>query len=98
MGITLNAKMQTQTILIHKMKNELLPNNTNIMYQLRNSTIPTIQCRTEHYRNSFLPSVVNEWNQLPVDIKAIRSLSIFKHKLNLHLTKSPLYFNVESRE
>lgn len=93
-------------ILFYKMKNELcptylnnlIPNNPNNRYQFRNTTIPSIQCRSELYRNSFLPSVIIEWNQLPVDVKTSQSLSIFKHKLNLHLPKPPLYFNIGSRE
>jgi hypothetical protein len=38
-------------------------------------------CRTEQYRSSFLPDVINSWNNLPRDIRNIENEKEFKHKL-----------------
>ena len=41
----------------------------------------TLRCRTELFRNSFLPFTVNEWNKLDSDIKVSISYAIFLKKL-----------------
>ena len=41
----------------------------------------TLRCRTELFRNSFLPFTVNEWNILDSDIKNSDSYVIFRKKL-----------------
>ena len=65
--------------------NSLVPQlNSNISnYNLRNANnIFNIACRTNLY-NSFLPSVVDEWNLLPQEIRNLESVSNFKHYLNI---------------
>ena len=53
-------------------------------YNLRNSTnLYSITCRTSFYKNSFLPSVVDEWNLLPQNIRDLESVSSFKDYLNI---------------
>ena len=53
-------------------------------YNLRNSTnLYSITCRTSLYKNSFLPSVVDERNLLPQNIKDLESVSSFKDYLNI---------------
>ena len=48
-------------------------------YNLRRpNNLRTIACRTSLYSNSFLPAVINEWNNLPDEIKNAESLSSFK--------------------
>ena len=46
----------------------------------QNHQIP--QCRTELYKKSFLPAVIEEWNELPIEIRNEDSLSCFKYYLN----------------
>ena len=41
----------------------------------------TLRCRTELFRNSFLPFTVNEWNKLNYDIKNSVSNAAFHKKL-----------------
>ena len=41
----------------------------------------TLCCRTELFRNSFLPFTVNDWNKLDSDIKNSESYTIFRKKL-----------------
>jgi hypothetical protein len=51
------------------------------------------KCRTEQYKNSFLPKVTRAWNNLPLDTRQIESHAAFKTKL-LHNkpTVNKLYY------
>ena len=52
-------------------------------YNLCNSeNLQTIDCRTNQYFQSFLPSTVRAWNNLPPEAKQTDSLNSFKHFLN----------------
>ena len=52
-------------------------------YNLRGSHyLQGIACRTNLYLNSFLPSVVTDWNALPIDVRNLDSLSAFKRYIN----------------
>ena len=42
----------------------------------------SIQCRTNVYQSSFLPSVVRDWNALPENIRLSPSVSLFKKTLS----------------
>ena len=62
-------------------------NSTN--YNLRRANdLQGIACRTSMYKNSFIPSVVDDWNALPDDIRNLDSLQPLRHILtgtNLYL-------------
>ena len=50
---------------------------------LRNSSdVVGIASRTSFYQNSFLPSVINSWNSLPLETRSAESVDDFKRKLN----------------
>ena len=63
-------------------------------YSLRgsqNHRIPT--CRTGLCKRSFLPTVIEEWNKLPIEIRNQNSISCFKNYLNRNNpTSNRLYF------
>jgi hypothetical protein len=78
-------------ILLYKMFNHLSPQylssivpNTvgqTLVYNLRNaSNTRNIFCQTQLYSNSFLPSSIKDWNDLPVELRNAPSLAIFKKK------------------
>ena len=86
--------------LFYKMNNGLCPNyltslvpqtvGNNTTYSLRNaSNIQTIHAKSQLYYNSFLPSVIRDWNELPMDIRNASSLNSFKHKLNTNIKVHP---------
>ena len=53
-------------------------------YYLCNSTnLYSIACSTSLYKDSFIPSVVDEWNLLPQNIRDLESVSSFKDYLNI---------------
>ena len=60
----------------------LIPQQVNDIsrYNLRNSNnIQTIRAKTNQYNNSFLLSVVRDWNTLPAETKQLNTLSSFKY-------------------
>ena len=62
-------------------------------YNLRNvNNIRTISCNSQLYYNSFLPSTVRAWNDLPDELRNSETLDIFKHRLNVSIKKPPKYF------
>ena len=68
-------------------------------YNLRNSNdIQNIPARSNYYHNSFLPSTVREWNNLPLDTRNSESLNSFKRKLNLAVSYAPKYYFTGNRK
>lgn len=68
-------------------------------YNLRNSDdIRTVICRTNQYYNSFLPSTIKEWNNLPIECKTLTSLNSFKYFLKKDKTSVPKHFYIGSRK
>ena len=81
-----------QLCVMHKMVHkhepeylhELLPDiiNDDIHYDLRNkNNLREFLCRTEKYKNSFIPKTIKEWNNLPEDFKNQPNYDIFKRQL-----------------
>jgi hypothetical protein len=105
------VKLQTKRkihkiIFFHKSVNRMTPayisdlvplrvgERSNIC--LRSATeFSTFQCRTEMFKTSFFPSVINLWNNLSLDIRQLDSSSVFKHTLNnlLHPLKYNRFFD-----
>ena len=76
---------------------ELIPIQENT-YNLRNNRdIPTIHTRTTLYQESFLPSVIRQWNALPIDVRSSPTLPIFKRCLSINIQKQPTYYSVGKR-
>ena len=49
-------------------------------------------CKTELYRNSFIPSTIAERNSLPLSVQQSTSLSVLKRSLSLSDSKVPAYY------
>ena len=93
-------------ILFYKMHQNITPNYLSNMipassqstYLLRNAgDIPSIYCRTKIYQSSFLPSVICDWNALPLSTKSKPTLTSFKSALNRSLGKPSPLFNIGTR-
>ena len=41
----------------------------------------TISCKSEYFKNSFIPNVINEWNKLDPDIRSSTSYNLFRNTL-----------------
>ena len=75
------------------------PVSTLSRYNLRNSNdLQTIDARTNQYYNSFLPSAVRSWNNLPVAAKESDSINSFKRFLNQNKTPVPKYYYMGNRK
>ena len=79
-------------LLFYKMFNNISPAYLSTLvpaqvqavssYGLRNATdIRTINAHTSQYFNSFLPSVIRDWNSLPNDDKNVDTTDSFKKRL-----------------
>ena len=65
-------------------------------YPLRNaSNLQTIHANSQVYYNSFLPSVVRDWNELPEQTRNSPSLNSFKK--NVNISTPPRYYNTGKR-
>ena len=64
-------------------------------YNLRNiNDLQTVHAKTQLYFNSFFPSVIREWNELPQPTRDSTSISSFKYRLDSisRETKPPSYY------
>ena len=65
---------------------------------MRNSNdIQTLHANTKVFYNSFFPSAIRAWNDLPEDVKLAPSVASFKYRLNRDIKKPPIYFNAGTR-
>ena len=75
--------------LFYKMYNELTPDylsslvpphiGDTITYQLRNAeSLQIVQANSQLYFNSFLPSVLRSWNDIPTESRKQTSLRAFR--------------------
>ena len=46
---------------------------------------------------SFIPSTINLWNSLEIDIRHSKSINMFKQRIDKASEKAPLYFNFGNR-
>ena len=68
-------------------------------YNLRNSNnIQNIPARTKYYYESFLPSTIRIWNELPLDTRNAESIISFKRKLNQGNVAVPKYYYTNNRK
>ena len=95
--------------LFYKMTHNLAPlylsslvpsSGSNISrYNLRNSkNRKTIDTRTTLFYNSFLPSTVRAWNEVPEEAKQSDSVNAFKRFLNKDKFHIPKHFYVDKRK
>ncbi|MEW8548773.1 MAG: hypothetical protein AB2693_35180, partial [Candidatus Thiodiazotropha sp.] len=101
---TLSSRRKKHKLqLFYKMQNDLSPDylsslvpptvGSTLSYPLRNSTnLQTVRAKSQLYFNSFLPSVIRDWNELPEEIRASTSLSTFKYKLNRNVRMPPKFY------
>ena len=88
----------------YKMQNDLSPDylrslvpatvGSTSSYPLRNaSNLQSLHANSQLYYNSFLPSAVRDWNELPEQFRNSPSFSVFKKKINANVNTPPLYYN-----
>ena len=89
--------------LLFKMQNDLSPDYLSSLvpsfvgnsssYPLRNATdLRTPYARSQLYYNSFLPSTIRDWNNLPIETRNLTSIASFKQKLNANIITLPKYY------
>ena len=108
-SITLQKRRDDhKTPLFLKMKSNLVPRYLSSLvpptvesasrYSLRNAdNIQNINTKTALYSNSFLPSAVRNWNDLPCEAKQIDSINSFKYFLARERERAPVYYYTGKR-
>ena len=62
-------------------------------YSLRNAdNYQQVHANSRLYFDSFLPSTIREWNNLPADVKSAQTLTSFKYKFQRYYPKIPKYY------
>ena len=64
----------------------------HITHQRNANDVQTINARTTLYFNSFLPSVIREWNNMLDNDKYVDSVDSFKRQISRNKTPVPKYF------
>ena len=76
----------------------LVPATNLLVYNLRNTqNFQSTACRTNRYKNSFLPATKNEWNNQPQNVRNAESLSRFKRQINIDRQVSNKLFQFGDR-
>ena len=60
---------------------QLVPTNNHSYMFRKPLDIPHYYCRTDSFKNSFFPNVINKWNKLDEKIKSATPFSLFKASL-----------------
>ena len=77
---------------------DLLPTQQQTRYNLRTAnTIPPITARTQMYQNTFFLATIRIWNDLPLSVRSLPSLTSFKQSLNSNMSKPKSIFSFGSR-
>ena len=81
------------------LSNLLPPNVQDVSsYRLRNAgNYIGIHANTRKYADSFLPSTIQAWNNLPDSVISADTLATFKHLLTLDTPKVPKYYFCDNR-
>ena len=62
-------------------------------YSLRNAdNYQQVHANSRLYFDSFLPSTIREWNNLPPNVKSAQTLTSFKYKFERNIPKIPKYY------
>ena len=103
-----SRRKKHKLLVFYNMVNNLSPNYLSSLvpstvgntttYQLRNAAnLHTIRANSQLYYNSFLPSVIRDWNELPDNVRNSPSKMVFKRHLNSNITNPPNFFFVGKR-
>ena len=99
-------------VQIYKIVHKLCPNYLQILlpptaaernpYPLRDESLITLPlCRTEHFRNSFYPSTIRDWNALPIELRQAQTVASFKSNLSkleeFKVDKPPMWYSYGNR-
>ena len=104
-----SRRKKHKLVLFYKMVNNIAPLYLSSLvppivqsvshYNLRNANdLKSVNSRTTQYFNSFLPSVIRDWNSLPCADRNVEAIDSFKRNLNQHRATVPKYFYTGNRK
>ena len=100
----LSVRRRRQKLLMfYKMNNQLAPSllcdlvpestEERTTYSLRSSQNKTLpKTTTKAMQSSFIPSTVQEWNALPIDVRLAGTVEEFKRKITPKMERPPSYY------
>ena len=99
----LTRRKKHKLFLFYKMQNDMSPNYLSSLvppsvgnttnYPLRNSSnLHTIHTNSQLYFNSFLPSVIRDWNELSEQTRNLPSIASFKREINSDIKNIPSFY------
>ena len=80
---------------------DLLPSNvaSKSNYNLRNSqNISTPYSRLKISQDSFFPSAITSWNDLPLQVRQSETVAKFKSSINQQIVSAPKYYSYGKRK
>ena len=98
-----DRRLYLKLVLMYKIKNCMVPNYLLVLSRTDDNTahdFMTAARRTALYENSFIPSAVDCWNNLPEHLRNSPSISCFKHillKTKFPTREAPLHYLHGSR-
>ena len=77
----------------------LVPPSIYYLFLRNANNLQTVETRTRQYYNSFLPSVIREYNSLSAETRNASSVNAFKSRLgqNVIVPEIPIYFYIGDR-
>ena len=104
-----NRRCKHKLVMFYKMVNHLTPTylselvplsvGDNASYNLRNtSDIHNVFAHANYHYNSFLPSAIREWNNLPVEVQCAASVASFNYMFNRNMITIPKYYYFGERK
>lgn len=103
-----DRRTKHKLVIFFKIINNLTPNylaellpplvQERTVYNLRNANnIQSLHANTNLFFNSFFPSTIRAWNNLPDETREASTVAAFKYHLNRNRSAPPKYFNAGSR-
>ena len=103
-----SRRLKQTLVLFYKMQNGLCPDCLSQLalnpvsyrssYNRRNNEhLQTITAGTQLYYNSFLPSIVRQWNNLTTSTRKSSSVEAFKQSLNTYVNDKPTFYYTGDR-
>ena len=104
-----NRRRKHKLVMFYKMVNHLTPTylselvplsvGDNASYNLRNTShIHNVFAHAKYHYNSFFPSAIREWNNLPVEVQCAASVASFNYMLNRNMITIPKYYYFGERK
>ena len=85
-----NSKLVSRRLQLERLRVRMVRKRFIMMQKV--ADLLTLHASSQLYFNSFLPSVIRDWNELPEVTRDLPSIATFKHELDSDNMKIPSYY------